>query len=92
MPLTDKEVGEIVTLARLRQVVSFQGLRKAAAYLRAQGFNPFSASADTFAVVARGALVKLIDGKKAVLLLGKCRGQLLLPFSFRDLRRQTPRG
>ena len=63
----EKQLRELRTLAALRQVLSLQALKKAAATLRAMGYNPFSSG--QFAVVDGGELVRLVNEEEAVALI-----------------------
>lgn len=67
LSIGEKQLHELRTLTALRQVLSLQALKKAAATLRAMGFNPFSSG--QFAVVEGGELVRLVDEDEAVALI-----------------------
>ena len=80
IPWNAKLTRELCILTRLREVLSMQALRDALAYLRKLGHNPLSSG--RFAVVggppSKRRLIKLCDETRAIELLGKSRGQLLL--------------
>jgi hypothetical protein len=78
--ITEKELGELRTIKRLRHSVSLQMLREIMAYLRRLGFNPLS-SGDVIAVGTKPGkkrLVKVCGPDEAIELSRKYRGQLIL--------------
>jgi len=81
MWFTEKTVREVLLLRKLRKIgFSFQKIREAAKILRRYGHNPFS-SGTFIAVTKKGrpvSLVKIKDGK-VIELIGKYKGELLLP-------------
>jgi len=83
-----KELRELCILAQLRKVLSMQQLRKAMDYLRRLGHNPLSRG-QFYAVVAgpdkKHELIKICDNKTAIQLIGKGKGQLMIPLLFDDI-------
>ena len=81
MWFTEKTVREVLLLRKLRKIgFSFQKIREAAKILRKYGHNPFS-SGTFIAFTQKGrpvSLVKIKDGK-VIELVGKYKGELLLP-------------
>lgn len=73
--VSTKTLRELQTLHTLRQVLSFQALRRAAETLRTLGFNPFSTG--QFAVIADGELVRIANTGEAIALLHQS-GQYIL--------------
>ena len=67
LAIGEKQLGELRTLAALRQHLSLQALRRAAGTLRKLGYNPFSTG--TFAVLQGGELIRLVDEDTAVALI-----------------------
>ncbi len=67
LSIGEKQLHELRTLTALRQVLSLQALKKAAATLRAMGFNPFSTG--QFAVVEGGELVRVVSENEAIALI-----------------------
>ena len=81
MLFTEKTVREVKFLRALRKMgFSYQKIREAAKILRSYGHNPFSSG--TFIAFTRKrrpvSLVKIKDGK-VIELVGKYKGELLLP-------------
>ncbi len=85
--LGSKEMQELWTLARLRGLLSLQQLRKAMKYLREElKHNPLSTG--RFFVVGgpplRRRLIKICDTGEAIELIGKNKGQLMIPLFFKE--------
>ena len=77
--ISDKQIHELRTLARLRGLLSMQALVRAAKTLRRMGFNPYSSG--SFAVVEDGELIRIghtAEGATAVTALLKRPGQCVL--------------
>ena len=83
VPLTEKEMGELLVLARLRNLLSLQKLRAAMSYLRKQGHNPLTTSGKWFAVVGgkpkERRLVRITDEGHAFEIIGEVEQPLLIP-------------
>ena len=83
--LSSKDVRELKILANLRGVLPMQQLRKALRYLREDlKHNPLSSG--RFFVIggppSRRHLIKICSTGEAIELLGKNRGQLMVPLLF----------
>ena len=80
--LGPKQLRELENIRRLRTTgLTMKDLRLAMKYLRGIGHNPFS-SGQFFVLTegtARRRLVKLCDGDTAIELIGKRKGQMMIP-------------
>lgn len=81
VPLGVKELRELCNIAQLRQVLSMQALRRAAAFLRQHGHNPYSSGRFMLLDGPRGQkeLVKICDSGEAMELLKHPGQTVLLP-------------
>ena len=84
---TAKHLREILVMARMREIgVPMQLMRESMGYLRTLGHNPYSTG--RFLVLRKGSgrgrnridrLVKVCDGGEAIEIIGRHRGQYVLP-------------